>query len=538
MKTFFYIILISFTAQPLLSQSKRDGTWLMGYSSRIPGQPGSEDFNGMQLYFQDDGVRIEIFDIPTLGVSNCANSEDGNLQFYTSGCSIYNMIHEIMENGDDIIIGGTNAINRCIKDGALLNLQSSTVILPVPNHPDRYLNFQLRLNQPTDTTVVLDKYFYATVDMAANNGLGKVIAKHQIALEDSLHDAVAAVRHGNGRDWWVVIPRGTERQFWELRITPLGVAAEKILRTLPPQDKFNLVYEELEPPFRKVPLDEYMLEQWAGQAIFSPDGTKYARMVMGNGVEIFDFDRCTGAMRLLRAIPMPPDSNYIRAGLPIQGCGLAFSPNSRYLYFSNNLALFQIDACIECIQDAPYQEIDYYDGYLSDGMLSTNFYQMRNGPDGKIYMHPTNGTRAIHVIESPNRAGKACDFRQHALQLPKWNYLFGNYFPNFNLYDVADSPCDSLGIDDPNPVTPLLTFDEFKIYPNPANTAVNIFIPQCEGAKIEIWNISGQLVQENLSITGAEIFTLPTQDWAAGVYIIAAYLGKKEPEIRKLIVTH
>jgi len=31
---------------------------------------------------------------------------------------------------------------------------------------------------------------------------------------------------------------------------------------------------------------------------------------------------------------------------------------------------------------------------------------------------------------------------------------------------------------------------------------------------------------------------LPTQDWAAGVYIIAAYLGKKEPEIRKLIVTH
>jgi hypothetical protein len=32
-------------------------------------------------------------------------------------------------------------------------------------------------------------------------------------------------------------------------------------------------------------------------------------------------------------------------------------------------------------------------------MFSTDFDQMRNGPDGKIYMHPTNGTKAIHIIE-------------------------------------------------------------------------------------------------------------------------------------------
>jgi hypothetical protein len=521
----------------LFGQSKRDKNWIMGYDLPINGQPSSEEYGGIQIKFEKDLLQLSTFNIPTLGVSGCANDEDGNLQFYTSGCTIYHKNNEIMENGDDITFGQMVEIQRCIKDKSILNMLSSTVILPIPNHPDQYLVFQLGQNQPENSEIVIDKSLYAQVDMTANNGLGKVVTKHQIAIEDSLHDAVAAVRHGNGRDWWVLIPRGTERQFWEMRITPQGLAAEKILRTLPPQDKFNITVEG-DDPNHPILLNEYSFEYWAGQAIFSPDGSKYARIVMGNGVEIFDFDRCTGAMHLLRTIPMPPDSNFLAAGVPIQGCGLAFSPNSRYLYFSNNLALFQLDACMENIKTGDYQKIDYYDGYLSNGQLSTNFFQMRNGPDGKIYINSTNGTRELHVIESPNRAGKACNFKQHALLLPKWNYLMGNYFPNFNLYDVADSPCDSLGIDDPNPVIPPLTFDTFTIYPNPANQAVNLYIPRCEGAKIDIWNISGQLVLENLSVTGDETFTLPTKDWAAGIYILAAYLDAKKPEIRKIMVTH
>jgi hypothetical protein len=537
-----YLVLLLCNAQLLFSQSKRDHTWVLGYSTQIPDMPNTDlygGFGGMRLNFADDPSRVKKFDIFSIGVSGAANDEEGNLQFYTSGCKIFNKNNEVMEGGDDITIGGSNAEWRCAElRGALLNLWSSTVILPMPESESKYLVFQLRLEEMLSGYVVYDHFFYSEVDMSANGGLGKVTKTGQIVLSDSLHDAVAAVRHGNGRDWWIIVPRGTEREFWEILLTSEGVQ-EPILRTLPKQAPFTLTWKEGDPPFTEHPIDEYMFESWSGQANFSPDGSKYCRIVPGNGVEIFDFDRCSGEMTFRRDISMPPDSNYIAAGLHVQGCGLAVSPNSRYLYFNNNLALFQFDMCEESLETGDYAFIEYFDYFFQDSLIPTDFFQIRNAPDGKIYMNSKGSVRSLHVIHEPNMPNKACRFEQRGLQLPRWNGSLFNYFPNFRLYDLADSPCDTLGIDDPNPPKPPYTFQEFRIFPNPASDEVLLYLPNCcDRANVLIWNIAGQLIEEIAVVPGNETWPVDVSGWAAGTYIVAAYMDAEMPVIRKLVVAH
>jgi hypothetical protein len=71
---------------------------------------------------------------------------------------------------------------------------------------------------------------------------------------------------------------------------------------------------------------------------------------------------------------------------------------------------------------------------------------MQNGPDGRIYIIANNGENMYHVINNPNAKGKACEFLPHGLVTPTYNGITIPHFPNYRLYDLPDSPCDTLGI--------------------------------------------------------------------------------------------
>ena len=45
---------------------------------------------------------------------------------------------------------------------------------------------------------------YVFIDLSYNGGLGKVIQKNVQLQNFPVNDGLAAVKHGNGRDWWVV----------------------------------------------------------------------------------------------------------------------------------------------------------------------------------------------------------------------------------------------------------------------------------------------------------------------------------------------
>jgi len=542
MQKIIFLLLIAASAQPLFGQLKNDCTWVLGYPTFLPGQANTAEYGGMFMKFDENGYRVENFDIFGGPISAVANDEGGNVLFYSNGCSIFNRQNQVMENGDEINLGASNYEYECHENLGLFYIRSGNMTLPVPGNDARHFLLHLRLIETSDTNaydLVNDRLLFTEIDVQANNGLGRVLQKNQTVVADSLHDAIAAVRHGNGRDWWVVMPKGKNRQFWKLLFTPEGFK-EPVLQTFPPPyPPFDIKFYfniDTPPYFLEIIPDEYGYESWAGQAIFSPDGSKYCRVTRSSGVEIYDFDRCSGEMAFRRYIPLPPYTAY--PDEPIVACGLAISPNSRYLYFNNNEGLYQFDLCDENIKNGEYQLIEEWDRFLDQGFFATNFFQMRNAPDGKIYINPANSTHYLHIIHDPNKAGKACNFEQRGVTLPRWSAFVINYFPNFNLFDVKDSPCDTLGIDDPNPPKPTYNFEEFRMFPNPANHEVVLYVPQCEGIKIQIWNIAGQLTREIPFIPGMEAYRLDVSDWSAGAYIIAAYIDDQKPVMKKLIVVH
>lgn len=542
MKKTFTLLCMLTVLTNLYPQSKNDYTWVLGYPTLIPDQPNTTDFGGMYMKFDATGYRIEQFDIYGGPVSAVANDEAGALLFYTNGCTVYNHQHQMMENGEDINIGASNYDMECNEYLGLFYIRSGNMTLPLPNDNSRQFLLHLRLVETSDTNAydyLNDRLQFTEVDVQANNGLGKVLQKNQVLVADSLHDAISAVRHGNGRDWWVVIPRGRNSQFWKILLTPEGFQTPVLQTIPPPYPVFDIKFEissDVPPLYVDIITpDEYGHECWAGQAIFSPDGSKYCRVLRSSGVEIYDFDRCTGEMTFRRYIPLPPYTNYPEE--PIAACGLAISPNSRYLYFNNNEALFQFDLCEENIETGDYELIEEWDRFLDDDFFAASFFQMRNAPDGKIYINPPNSTHYMHIIHEPDKAGKACRFEQRGVSLPRWSYFVLNYFPNYRLYDLADSPCDTLGIDDPHPPVKY-DFSEFIIFPNPAGQQVNLYVPQCEGIKIKVWNISGQLMKEEPFIPGMTMYPLNVSDWPAGAYILAAYIDDENPVVKKIVVTH
>jgi hypothetical protein len=60
-----------------------------------------------------------------------------------------------------------------------------------------------------------------TIDMLQNNGLGKVIDKRKIIIEDSLSwGGITGCKHANGRDWWIHISKHAGEGYYSVAMLP------------------------------------------------------------------------------------------------------------------------------------------------------------------------------------------------------------------------------------------------------------------------------------------------------------------------------
>ncbi len=347
-----------------------------------------------------------------------------------------------------------------------LPIPYGNIILPVPDDSNRYVLFHQTGNY-NSTYLTPTELYYSVIDVSLNGGLGEVISKNNIALTNSFGGGLAACKHGNGRDWWVIALSDSGNIAYKFLLTPDTIVFVN-QQTLPVQPFWG----------------------FAGQPVFSPDGEKFA-FASGNGngttgywtsrVQLFDFDRCNGSFVLDTLIDYS-DGNV--------GVGTAFSPNSKYLYFSTTEHIYQINADTSDI-GSTYQLVATNDTFLSVFSTHTNFFNMYLAANGKIYISSTSSVRHLHEINYPDSAGTSCNVNLHNVYTGTIYIGVPNH-PNYYLGRKIGSPCDSLT--SLSPLNPPM--GDLKIFPNPNNGNFKIMylLPQNKAGKLEIFDINGRAV--------------------------------------------
>jgi hypothetical protein len=444
---------------------KHDYIWVLGYDvdvSTPEGQGNLFDFNGdtLEVSFLVKDMNI---DFTHASIADTA----GNLLFYTNGCYIADASHEMMENGDEINYPSWAYDAHCDDGTRGYTLSQGAMILPQPDSAHIYYLFHTRINFvdiPPGFDLVGTPFSYTKVDISKNNGLGAVIEKNQVVLGDTLQpEHLTAVRHANGNDWWIVTTRQYSDLYYKILFTAAGVDSIQI---------------------QHVGIPEPMSSKGSGQSVFSPDGTKYARYDRLSQVHLFDFDRSTGELSNFQ--------NLMILDTAFTG-GIAISPNSRYLYVSSAIYLFQFDLEASDIQ-ASKVLIGTYDGF--EDPFPTSFWKMQLAPDCRIYMNSTNGVRSMHVIQHPDRKGLDCDFQQHGLDLPSNNGFGFPNFPNFRLGVTPTYPCDStIAFQTLVAINEVLAEkNEVKIFPNPTREVIHLELKKGIDGEVVLFNMVGQQV--------------------------------------------
>lgn len=414
------LLLIIFLIQGLSTfAQKQNNVWCFGDSAGI-------DFNNLinpVPYFSG---------IDSRGSCTTISDTNGNLLFIAAGCpeivqtgnflsgKVYDKFSQIMQNGDSVIITAW---------------YNEDIIVNDPSADSMYYVFHIGVN-------VNYGIYYSKVDLTQNAGLGAVTQKNVQLQSFPNMDCLNAIKHGNGRDWWVFFrrydPSGfpTIDEFHSYLITPAGITNYTV------QHVGSGSYTNL------------------GKLTFSAQGDKLVLTSYAGLLEIYDFERCTGVIsnpvNVFQEVTMPPANRF---------WGCEFSPNSNVLYVTisdQTSYLFQFDLTAANI--AASIDTIWQTSYPTEAIGA-----LKRGPDNKIYESGpyTNPTVFVYpypdsmrnmynenlgVINFPDSLGAACNFVPYSFYLGGKRTYWG--LPNNPDYDMpawAGSPCDSLITSTPQP---------------------------------------------------------------------------------------
>jgi len=401
------IFLLLLVCVPL--QAQRGNIWCFGDSAAL-------DFNG--------GAPVpSVSSVVSRGSCVSIADTNGNLLFYAhtrSGAGgiitglIYNSNNQLLMDGDSIAGGGW---------------YQEMVIVPNPADDSSYYLFSVGVTMQFGL-------MYSIIDMRGDGGLGAVTQKNVQLLNFLMVDCILAIKHGNGRDWWLLVrpsPVGsTPNNTWnKFLITTNGIISQ-------PNQNIGSISNTN-----------------SGTWAFCSQTNKLSFINVLGIVEIFDFDRCTAAISNTTTIepqlPNPPYPTYWIS---------EFSSSGRYLYVSSTTQTLS--------------KLWQYDTWSANIFATkTLIWQtpgppwtagaLKRGPDDKIYFScawvPPNGSNNypydsteyftenmnLSVINSPDSAGLACDFQPWSFYLGgKRTYWGLPNNPDYDLPSLAGSPCDTL----------------------------------------------------------------------------------------------
>lgn len=391
-----------------------DYNWLIGYGGGINNH--DTNFGMNHINFDTFPASLEYIMEGELGFNeNSITMSDnfGEILFYTNGEEVYNSLHIPMENGNNLVP----------PSGLFGQIAPQNIFsIPFPGTKDSFLliyhEWKIHWYDGYNFLIMSPDLRYAVIDMTKNDGLGSIVSKHNIIIQDTFApNFLTTCRHANGRDWWVLLWKQKTNEVYHLLIDINGIRIMFI-------DSVD----------NKIDFD-------LGQGNFSPDGNKYAIVNLKNKdniyLDLFDFNRCSGRLSNQRRLKYDPNIN------PYSG-GLSFSHDSRYLYISLCTEIFQYDLWAEDVL-ASEKLVAVWDGSLDP--FPTHFYLAQLAPDGRIYISCKNGVKSIHVIKHPDRTDTLCEVEQRGLKLISYNGFTMPNYPYFRMGPDDGCPCDTLGID-------------------------------------------------------------------------------------------
>ncbi len=360
------IVLTLFFAIASAAQ-KQANVWYFGDHAGL-------DFNGSEPQALLDGQTY--MPLPNLwneGTATICDSS-GALLFYSNGAKIWNHAQQVMLNGD-----------------SLVGHPSSTQAALILARPGSERNFFVF------TTPALEGGFsgrlrYSVVDMCLDNGMGGVVLdqKNVELAAGAFCEKIAAVRHENGMDYWILTHGYETNTFMAFLLTGAGIT-DTVTTSLGPTDVLG----------------------WGGQMAFSPNGDllAYAYPSTWGSLSLFDFDRSSGQLSNPRTHQNAIDD---------QAYGVAFSPDNTKLYVTSLNAgkIFQYDLNLSSWAQTVANRT------LLAAENPSRWLSMALGPDGMVYI-ANNGRQYLARIGDPNAAGTACQYLDEAVYLGGATSSFG-----------------------------------------------------------------------------------------------------------------
>jgi WD40 repeat protein len=297
-----------------------------------------------------------------------ATTKRGELLFYTDGQTVWNRQHQPMPGGRRLMGSGSST--------------QSALIVPDPGSGNLFYIFTVAAQGGPDGLR------YSVVDMTRDGGLGDV-PRANLLLITPVAEKLAAVRHANGRDVWVVAHRWNSSAFVSYLVTAEGVSTGQPIMS-------NVGAINAGPGRNAI-----------GALKFSPDGTRLAAALWreNNKFEVYNFDRRTGKVSSPRSFG-PYEEAY----------GVEFSPDGRLLYGSCNGNTK--NQKVAAASETQLVQFDLQTGKASIVGHSSNHKlgALQRGPDGKIYVAREDNS-FLGVIEQPNASGPACRYVDDGLKL-------------------------------------------------------------------------------------------------------------------------
>ena len=375
-----YTVVVLLLITMCIHAQKEQSNWLFGFNAGLTWQT-TTSYSATGVY---GTANATLTNMPTaLSGSPLATHEgcfsisdvNGNLLFFSDGMTVWNKNMAVMTNGAGLTGHKSSA--------------QSGIIFPYPNSNTRYIAVSLGEFNANNLS-------YSIIDMSQSGGLGAVEAANKNILltgqSGTLGESVAAVRHTNRNDFWIVAPgRGTTSYLNVWKVTEGGgvQTARHSVATV---------------NANATPVNA------GGYITFTSDGQHFV-WINFNNTSFFvygDFNPTTGIISNVRI-----RTGGLTSAVPGYGYGSTFSASGKYLYLtyaptgynfpnqSSGLHIYDFEALLATSTPNSVNPVKTIinPSSASDG-ITDHFGGIQLASDNRIYISRFN-SKGVFVITNP-----------------------------------------------------------------------------------------------------------------------------------------